>query len=145
MYPKAKVIWCHLGQLRHPAKQKKYGPQLLRRFFSTYPNLYIDISTGQPGRRYKCNKNIFDTVIWQDGWGASQKDRLKEDYRALLTDFSDRFVVGLDYGGGRKPLHRFIKENAKTRRLIMRDLPDGAKHDIGYRNAWFLLTGKKWQ
>jgi hypothetical protein len=26
----------------------------------------------------------------------------------------------------------------------MRDLPDEARHNIGYQNAWFLLTGKPW-
>ncbi len=143
-YPKAKVIWCHLGQIRHREKQKRYDAQLLRRLLSQYTNLYIDISTGEPGRRYKCNNNVLDTVIWEMRGGTSQKDRLREDYRAILTDFCDRFVVGLDYGGGRKSLDSYIKEKTKTRRLIMRDLPDGAKHDIEYRNAWLLLTGKKW-
>ena len=25
-----------------------------------------------------------------------------------------------------------------------RDLPDDARHNIGYRNAWKLLTGEAW-
>jgi len=68
----------------------------------------------------------------------------REDCRALLTDFCHRLLVGLDYGGGRKSLDRYISEKAKTRRLIMRDLPQAAQHAIGYRNAWFLLTGTEW-
>lgn len=143
-YPKARVIWCHLGQIRHPGREALYGPGLLRRLLAAYPNLYIDISTGHPGRRYQCNNNVLDTVIWQDGYNGSQKDRLRDDYRAILTDFCDRFVVGFDYGGGRPPLDLYIREKAKTRRLIMRDLPEEAQHAIGYRNAWFLLTGKQW-
>jgi hypothetical protein len=28
---------------------------------------------------------------------------------------------------------------------IIRDLPEAAKHNIAYRNAWHLLTGRAWQ
>ncbi len=29
--------------------------------------------------------------------------------------------------------------------MILRNLPDEAKHNIGYRNAWQLITGRTWQ
>lgn len=51
----------------------------------------------------------------------------------------------MDYGGGRPRLDRFWADRAKTLRLILRDLPDDAKHDIAYRNAWKLLTGRAFQ
>ena len=53
-------------------------------------------------------------------------------------------MAGTDYGGGRPPLPRFLRDRLKNLRLIMRDLPDTAKRDIGYRNAWKLLTGNPW-
>ncbi len=142
-YPKANVINAHFGQLRHPEKQRRFTPELVRRLLSTYPNLYFDLSTGEPGRGYPCGTS-FDTVIWQrdGGW---QKSELVPAYKAILSEFSRRFVVGLDYGGGRRPLPQFIDDRAANIRLILRDLPDGAKHDIGYRNAWKLLTGKDWK
>lgn len=143
-YPGAKVIWAHFGQIRYPKMESKFGPELVRRLLSTYPNLYIDIATGSPGRRYKCNGSIIDTVIWQDGVLGSQKNTLKDEYKSILIEFSNRFVVGTDYGGGRKPLPEFLSGKTKNIRLIMRDLPDEARHNIGYRNAWFLLTGKPW-
>jgi len=62
-HPKAKVIVAHFGQIRHPERQLKYDPVLVRRLLGTYPNLYYDISTGRPGRRYKCNDRVLDTVI----------------------------------------------------------------------------------
>jgi len=120
-YPKANVIVAHFGQIRHPDKESQFGPELVRRLLSSYPNLYWDISTGEPGRRYKCN-DVLDTVIWKDG-GFGQKDELKGEYKAILTEFSDRFVVGFDYGGGRDPLPMFLKDRAKNARLILRDLP----------------------
>lgn len=65
----------------------------------------------------------------------------KDEYKAILTEFSERFVVGFDYGGGQDPLPLFLKERAKN----VRGLPEQAQHDIGYRNAWRLLTGKAWE
>lgn len=142
-YPKANVIVAHFGQIRHPEKQTRFGPELVRRLFETYPNLYYDLSTGQPGRRYKCNDKVLDTVIWQPN-GGSQESTLDPAYKAILVEFSNRFVAGTDYGGGRAPLPDFLRKKVRNLRLIMRDLPDGANHDIGYRNAWKLLTGRDW-
>ena len=143
-YPKAKVIVAHFGQIRHPERQKQFGPALLRRLLSSYPNLYCDISTGHPGRRYACNYKVLDTVLWESNV-MGQTNTLKPEYKAILSDFSTRFVVGTDYGGGRPPLPEFLLKRVTNIRLILRDLPDAAKHDIGYRNAWRLLTGKPWQ
>lgn len=143
-YPKAKVINAHFGQIRHPEKESRFGPDLVRRLLSTYPNLYYDLSTGQPGRRYKCDgEKVLDTVIWQRAT-SGQTGTLKPAYKEILTEFSDRFVAGTDFGGGRSPWPEFLKKRVKNLRLIMRDLPDGAKRDIGYRNAWKLLTGTSW-
>jgi predicted TIM-barrel fold metal-dependent hydrolase len=143
-YPAARVIVAHFGQIRFPEKETRFGPDLVRRLLSTYPNLYYDLSTGQPNRRYRCNDKILDTVIWQDAGQGRQTGVLKPEYKAILTEFSDRFVVGTDYGGGRRPLPDHLARKIANIRLILRDLPDAAKHDIGYRNAWKLLTGRRW-
>jgi hypothetical protein len=71
-------------------------------------------------------------------------DKLKPEYKDILTEFSKRFVAGTDYGNGRPALPGFLRARIANLRLIMRDLPDEAKHNIGYRNAWQLLTGKPW-
>ena len=80
-HQKAKVIWAHFGQIRNPKKQKKFGPELVRRLLSNYPNLYFDISIGRPGRRYNCNGSVLDTVIWQSDGAGSQKNILKPEYK----------------------------------------------------------------
>lgn len=144
-YPKAKVIQAHFSQIRIPEKQKRFTPKYVRYLLSTYPNLYYDLSIGHPGRKYKCKgKVVLDTYIWKN----KKKKTLDPDYRAILTDFSDRFVAGMDYGGGRPPLDIFWgskKNRVGNIRLIIRDLPNKAKHNIAYRNAWKLLTGKEWE
>jgi predicted TIM-barrel fold metal-dependent hydrolase len=144
-FPEARIIVAHFGQIRHPEKQTKWGPQLAERLLQSYPNLYYDISVGRPGRTYKCNDEVLDTVIWQDDGFGGQKNILKPEYKAIFEKFSDRFVVGLDYGGGRDPLDDYLVNKVRVRRLIMRDLSEQAKHNIGYRNAWRLLTGNDWQ
>ena len=143
-YPKAKVIQAHFGQIRHPERETQFTPERVRRMLATHPNLYFDISTGAPGRRYRCADGILDVVLWRRD-GESQMGKLIPAYKAILTEFSTRFVTGMDYGGGRSPLPEFIEARAKNARLIIRDLPDGARHDIAYRNAWKLLTGRDWK
>ena len=145
-YPGAKVVVAHFGQIRHAERQKRFGPDLVRRLLRTYPNLYYELSTGYPNRTYRCNSDAHDTVIWRDG-GPSlnpQTGEVKPEYKSILTEFSTRFVAGTDYGGGREALPRHLSERVENLRLILRDLPDEAKHDIGYRNAWKLLTGRDW-
>lgn len=143
-YPKAKVVVAHFGQIRHPERQRRFGPALVTRLLARYPNLHYDISTGEPGRRYACTGG-FDTVIWQDGSFGRQRDKLKPAYKDILTRFSGRFVVGFDFGASNRKSASFLRGRIANVRLILRDLADAAKHDIGYRNAWKLLTGKDWR
>lgn len=141
-YPKARVIQAHFGQIRYPNRQKRFTPDYARHLLNTYPNLFFDISVGAPGRLYECQgQRLFDTAIWRTTT-FSQSDTLEPAYKAIFVAFSDRFVAGMDYGGGRPRLATFWEGRAKNLRLILRDLPDEAKHNIAYRNAWKLLTGR---
>jgi predicted TIM-barrel fold metal-dependent hydrolase len=145
-YPKAKVIISHFGQIRHPDRQQRFGPKLVERLLITYPNLYFDLSTGEPGRVYRSgNQRVLDTVIWEDDNQGGQRAMLKSEYKAILSQFSNRFVTGFDYGPSNRQSAGYLKLRIANIRLILRDLPDAAKHDIGYRNAWFLLTNRAWQ
>ena len=143
-YPGAKVIWAHFGQIRYPEKERLFGPSLIKRLLETYPNLYFDISTGEPSRRYKCGKKILDTIIWENVSAKKQKNTLIQAYRNILEEFNDRFVTGLDYGPANRQNKQYLLKRIENARLIMRDLSDNAKHNISYRNAWFLLTGRPW-
>lgn len=149
-YPGAKVIVAHFGQIRHPEVQGRFTPQLVRSLLTRHANLFYDLSTGNPNRKYKCSGPgnnavlVGDTVLWQGAEGK-QSDVLKPEYASILADFSDRFVFATDYGGGRPPLPEFLRERHENFMRIIRDLPEEAKHNIAYRNAWHLLTGRAWQ
>ncbi len=143
-YPSAKVIHAHFGQIRQPKKQSDFTADRVRHLLRNYPNLYFDLATGRPGRIYNCSgEETLDTIIWRRESDRQFPD-LADQWKEIIIDFADRFVVGLDYGGGRGPLDKFIRKRVQNIRLIMRDLPDGARHAIGYRNAWKLLTGRSW-
>lgn len=147
-YPNAKVIWAHFGQLRKPALMNNFNPALVEQLLIDHPNLYFELSTGAPNRKYFCSTGsyqapgILDTVIWQEISPGVQSDTLTADYRSVLARFSDRFVSGADYGGNRQPFEQHFTTRIENLKLIMRDLTDEAKHNIAYKNAWYLLTGK---
>lgn len=149
-YPKAKVIVAHFALLRHPEIQKRFTPEYVRKLLATYPNLYYDLLNTPPNNKYECagprNDGVLvgDTVLWEGGEG-SQTDTVRAEWRAILTDFSDRFVFATDYVGGAPPLPRFLRKKVAHFNRIVRDLPEEAKHDFAYKNAWKLLTGKDWQ
>ncbi len=129
---------------RAAARETRFGPALVRRLLGAYPNLYFDLSVGEPGRHYQCADRPVDTVIWETRFGH-QTDTVKPAYREILTKYSDRFVAGFDYGPANRQSERFLRSRIANIRLIIRDLPDAAKHDIGYRTAWRLLTGRDWK
>ncbi len=142
-YPAAKVIIAHFGQIRHPEKETRFTPESVRQLLSTYPNLSYDLATAEPNRRYRCSDVAADGVIW-DGPLNDQRDTLSPAYKAILTEFSSRFVAATDYGGGREAWPKFLRAKAENLRRIMQGLPEDAQHNIGYKNAWLLLTGKPW-
>ena len=151
-YPRAKVIWAHFGQLRKPPLMSRFGPALVEQLLTDHPNLYFELSTGEPNRQYYCasgsydpDNGILDTVIWQDNGSGGQLDTLKSEYLDVIEKFSDRFVSGADYGGNRPPFVVHFGQRVDNLKLIMRDLSETARHNISYRNAWFLLTGRHWR
>lgn len=151
-YPKAKVIVAHFTQLRHPEIQKRFKPSYVRELLSKYKNLHYDLSIGQPNRKYNCagenNNDILegDSAIWEGELGkGTQNHKVHPSYLAILNDFSDRFMFATDFGGGRSSLPGFLAKKVENFNHIIRDLPKKAKHNIAYRNAWRLLTGKEWK
>ena len=148
-FPNAKLIWAHFGQLRQPELQKKFNPETVENILTRHSNLYFDLATGHPNRKYKCsgknnNKTLLgDTIIWEENNGK-QQNKLKKKWKEILIKFSDRFVFATDYGGGRKPLDEYLTKKVNNFNNIINDLPNEAKHNIAYKNAWYLLTGKKW-
>ena len=55
-YPNAKVIWCHLAQVRYSARAARYSASYLRALLERNPNLYIDTAFDGPNSVYQPSK-----------------------------------------------------------------------------------------
>ena len=53
LYPRATVIWCHVGRNRDPKKWTTFpSPAGVRNFLQKHPNLYFDIVQGGTGNLF---------------------------------------------------------------------------------------------
>ncbi|MBI3087114.1 MAG: hypothetical protein HYY88_15520 [candidate division NC10 bacterium] len=133
-YPGAKVIWCHAGQVRYPAKQAAYGPDYLNRTLSQHPNLFCDLALSAPGAPYPGSGFIHNTAQLSDG-------RLRPEWQKLLGTHPNRFTVGSDIAPDR--YDDFPRKIAQSRKLLDSLSAETAAR-IAFQNAWRLLTGQGW-
>lgn len=133
-YPKALVIWCHLGMIRYPDRGKIYGPDYVASLIARFPGLHFDLAVPRPENIYRPS-GAHDSTLYSNG-------RLADEWRALLEKFPDRFVAASDY---RPPVEQnYPASMARQRTLILEPLGEAARHKIAYANAWRLVTGKPW-
>ena len=133
-YPGAKVIWCHAGQVRYPAKQSTYGPGYLGGMLSRHPNLFCDLALSEPGTRYPGSGFVHNTAQLNNG-------SLRPEWKALLEAHPDRFTIGSDIAPDR-PEHFPIKM-VQSRKLLA-SLSEKTAARIAFQNAWRLLTRQEW-
>lgn len=140
-FPQAKLVWAHFATLRYPRKMQGYTVARIGQLIAAHPNLHFDLATGAPGDSYSCGDMIAHgtAVIWDH-----QTSSVAPEWRELMAAHSDRFLTATDYGGGRTPLAAWLVDRVQNLRRIMFSLPAEAQHNVGYRNAWRLLTGRRW-
>jgi len=109
-------LWAHAG---HYAE-----PELLRRLLSQHSNLYCELS-------YRLSISSSRTAIPLD-----QAGRLREDWRALLEEFPDRFVLGTDTGFVSASLYA---QHISSWRLILEQLSPETAAKVAFSNAARLL------
>ena len=133
-YPKAKVIWCHMGQVRYAARAKKYGPDYVRKLIETYPNLYFDLAFGDGNSRYKPSDE-YHARVWDPPTG-----KVKKEWVALISDHPWRFLAALDLGGDRMDN---LAKNSRVLRKFIGDLPPHVQEIVAYKAAWKLLFNEE--
>jgi hypothetical protein len=131
-YPKAKVIWCHVGQVRYAERAQSYGPQYVRRLIETYPNLYFDLAFGGPNSIYPFSKQHHATV-----WDRS-KGGVKAEWVKVIAQHPWRFLAALDLGGDRMDQ---LSEKVQVLRAFLSGLPPETRAIVAYKAAWKLLFG----
>ena len=106
--PSARILWAHAG-FEPVAK--------VREMMRKYKTLWADLS--------------FRSEV-------ASGDRLSAEWRALLLEFPDRFMVGTDtYTPGR---WQHVVENARWARAWLAELPPDVAERIAFRNGESLLA-----
>jgi len=128
-YPKAKVIWCHLGQVRYSARAKTYGPEYVRSLIEKYPNIYFDLAFGDADSVYP-GSNEHHATVWRSS------DDINPVWIQVITDHPYRFLAALDIGGDRID---HVRKNTRTLRAFISNLPKVTQEIVAYKAAWKLL------
>jgi hypothetical protein len=131
-YPKAKVIWCHLAQIRYLERAQTFSPAYVDGLLTRFPNLYFDTAFGDYKSVYPLSGQRHARV-----WAANGS--LKPEWRDLIAAHSRKFMSALDLGGDR--LDR-IQEYDQRHRYFLSCLPPETQHQVAYKTAWSLLFGE---
>lgn len=129
MYPKAKVIWCHLAQVRYANRTKTYGPEYVRSLIEKHPNIYFDLAFRDANSIYPGSKEHHARVWRSDGV-------VEPAWIQLIADHPYRFLAALDIGGDRL---NAVGRNAQTLRVFISNLPIETQEIVAYKAAWKLL------
>ncbi|MGC2164481.1 MAG: amidohydrolase family protein [Gallionella sp.] len=132
-YPKAKVIWCHLAQIRYIEGASRYNSVYVESLIKRFPYLYFDTAFGDSNSIYPLS-NQRHARVWNEG------GNLKVEWRDLIVEYPKRFLSALDLGGDR--LNKIVEYDQKHRKFL-RFLPSETQHQVAYRNAWSLLFGEE--
>ena len=132
-YPKAKVIWCHLAQIRYIERASRYTPAYVDALIKRFPNLYFDTAFGDSRSVYPLSNQRHARVWAGDG-------SLNSEWRDVIVAHPKRFLSALDLGGDR--LDRIVEYDLNHRNFLKR-LPTETQHQVAYRSAWLLLYGEE--
>lgn len=132
-HPRAKVIWCHVGQVRYAERTTRYGPAYVAGLLDKHPNLNFDTAFGGPRSFYKPSGQYHARVWGLDG-------RLRRDWADLFTAYPGRFLAALDLGGDRMGR---LPEWAANLRFFLGELPPDARAWVAWKAAWKLLFSEE--
>ncbi|WP_242671280.1 amidohydrolase family protein [Hylemonella gracilis] len=131
-YPRARVVWCHLAQVRYLERASRYSPSYVEGLIQRFPQLCFDTAFGDGSSIYPPSGQKHSRI-----WNG---DTLKKEWRDLIVAHPRRFLSALDLGQDR--MHRMNEYDAKHRRFLDQ-LPEEARHQVAWRNAWRLLFGEE--
>ena len=132
-YPKARVIWCHLAQIRYIERASRYGPVYIDALIKRFPNLYFDTAFGDSRSVYPLSNQRHSRVWAGDG-------SLDSEWRDVIAANAKRFLSALDLGQDR--LQQIVEYDLNHRNFLKR-LPVETQHQVAYRSAWSLLFGEE--
>ncbi len=133
-YPNARVVWCHLAQVRYPGRAKQYNAAYVRKLIEKHPHIYFDLAFGNAKSVYP-GSGEYQSTVWE------RTGRVKQVWIELICDHPYRFLAALDIGGDRMD---HVDKNTNTLRTFMGHLPGDVQEIVAYKAAWQLLFNEKW-
>jgi len=112
-------IWAHMGDA--PAS-------VVRQMLEDHDNLHVDLSSRNPLCSFGSRLLPIDEQRLDDG-----TLKLKEEWRTLFEDHSDRVLFGTDIGPGSR--HTDVARIAEYYRTLLGQLSEEAQERIGHANA----------
>lgn len=132
-YPKARVVWCHVAQIRYLERASRYSAAYLDDLLRRFPGLHCDTAFGDAHSVYPPSHQAHARI-----WAGPQA--LQPQWLALIVAHPGRFLSALDMGQDR--MDRLAEYDAKHR-LFLSLLPASTRHEVAYRAAWRLLFGEE--
>jgi len=133
-YPKAKVIWCHLAQMRYQTRNTIYEPGYVRKLIEQHPNLYFDLFVGPPKNPYPLS-NEYPGKYWDHATG-----KLAPEWAKLIADHPWRFMTALDLNPF---IMRGFSRKVGMQRAVLDSLPASVREIVAYKAAWKLLFNEE--
>jgi hypothetical protein len=134
-YPKAKVIWCHLAQIRYQRRSTIYGPEYVRRLLESHPSLYFDTAFGGPASLYPASNEPHARI-----WDRESGKGIRPDWAAVIAAHPYRFLAALDIGGDRMDQ---VGEPARVLRQFLEAVPAPEREIVAHKAAWKLLFNEE--
>jgi predicted TIM-barrel fold metal-dependent hydrolase len=138
-HPQAKMIWCHAGRNRNYWTWKKFREaDAARDFLKRFPNLYFDLVQSKPGSKYGPTGYV-EGLLYDNSRGVS----LDAQWKKLLDEFPERFLIGSDINTGRFPNYYQVIHTFRS--VVLREVKKETAEKIAFKNAWKLMTGEEWK
>jgi len=141
-YPNAKVIWCHLGQIRYPDRSTVYGPAYVRSLIERFRNLHFDLGLTPPNHEYAAN-GVRDQTIFASKFLNRYGAVLAPDWKSVIEDHPERFLAASDTDPGH--YRDLVPKIERMRSIVFDQLSPTTRNLVAYQNAWRLLTGESWR
>ena len=139
-YPKAKLIWCHVGRNRNPKTWKRFtDTETIRELLKRYPNLYFDLVQSKPGDRHHMT-GYLDAIMYDPSRSGGI---LEPEWKSLFEAFPHRFITGSDANTGR--FNEYDRVMNTFRSIVFKTLRKDVAERIAFKNAWKLMTGNTWE
>ena len=140
-YPRSRVIWCHLGQVRYAERNTRYGTDYLVSLIKRFPQLYFDL--GLPGPpHWHPGSGQRDQMIYVEDRDRPWGGYLRSEWLDFMEAYPERILAASDIGPDR--WRAFPNQMQRLRALILDRLSERANHMIAYQNAWRLISGETW-